>query len=369
MRRASFVAAACYPSSLAHGRSAMNAPATLAAGAARRRAPSEDLVSLDLIRTLVGFDTTSRDSNLALIDWVRQYLAGYGIASTLTFDDDRRKANLFATLPARDGNVTHGGIVLSGHTDVVPVDGQPWTSDPFVVTRARRPAVRPRRHRHEKLFRGRSRARARVPAARTAQAAALRLVLRRGSRLHRRAPADRRYRRARRASCGVHRRRADRHGARGGAQGQASVAMPGTGSRGALVADAARRERRADRVRDRGLHRAARARLPRHGRARRRLRRSVYDRARRHHPRRHRAQYRSARLHVRLRAPPPAVRRPRSVHRGRARVRRAFRPRHACRRRRHRHRVRSPVDAARVRHRTTAARSRPSVTRATSTHS
>jgi acetylornithine deacetylase len=111
----------------------MNAPATLAE--VRPAVPRpEDLVSLDLIRTLVGFDTTSRDSNLALIDWVRQYLAGYGIASALTFDDDRRKANLFATLPGRDGNATEGGIVLSGHTDVVPVDGQPWTSDPFVVT-------------------------------------------------------------------------------------------------------------------------------------------------------------------------------------------------------------------------------------------
>jgi acetylornithine deacetylase len=111
----------------------MNAPAALAhvrPAAAR----AEDLVSLDLIRTLVGFDTTSRDSNLALIEWVRGYLAGYGVESTLTFDDEGRKANLFATLPARDGNVTHGGIVLSGHTDVVPVDGQPWDTDPFVVT-------------------------------------------------------------------------------------------------------------------------------------------------------------------------------------------------------------------------------------------
>jgi acetylornithine deacetylase len=111
----------------------MNAPATLAQvrpAAAR----AEDLVSLDLIRTLVGFDTTSRDSNLALIEWVRGYLAGHGVESTLTFDDEGRKANLFATLPARDGNVTHGGIVLSGHTDVVPVDGQPWDTDPFVVT-------------------------------------------------------------------------------------------------------------------------------------------------------------------------------------------------------------------------------------------
>jgi len=111
----------------------MNAPATLAQvrPAATR---IEDLVSLDLIRTLVGFDTTSRDSNLALIEWVRDYLAGHGIESKLTFDDEGRKANLFATLPARDGNVTHGGIVLSGHTDVVPVDGQPWDTDPFVVT-------------------------------------------------------------------------------------------------------------------------------------------------------------------------------------------------------------------------------------------
>jgi len=92
------------------------------------------LVGLDLIRTLVAFDTTSRESNLALIDWVRDYLAGHGIDSQLTFDDAQRKANLFATLPARDGNATAGGIVLSGHTDVVPVDGQPWETPPFTAT-------------------------------------------------------------------------------------------------------------------------------------------------------------------------------------------------------------------------------------------
>ncbi|MBK9116373.1 MAG: acetylornithine deacetylase [Betaproteobacteria bacterium] len=112
----------------------MNAPATLAQVRPAAAARAEDLVSLDLIRTLVAFDTTSRDSNLALIEWVRRYLEGHGVASTLTFDDDRRKANLFATLTARDGNATHGGIVLSGHTDVVPVDGQPWDTDPFAVT-------------------------------------------------------------------------------------------------------------------------------------------------------------------------------------------------------------------------------------------
>ena len=111
----------------------MNAPATSAQLRPEGAVRAEDLASLDLIRTLVAFDTTSRDSNLALIEWVRHYLEGHGVASTLTFDDDRRKANLFATLTARDGNATHGGIVLSGHTDVVPVDGQPWDTDPFAV--------------------------------------------------------------------------------------------------------------------------------------------------------------------------------------------------------------------------------------------
>lgn len=105
----------------------MNAPASTAA-------VRPQLLALDLIRTLVGFNTTSRDSNMALIDWVRDYLSGHGIDSQLTFDDDRRKANLFATLPATDGNISTRGIVLSGHTDVVPVDGQPWDTDPFVAT-------------------------------------------------------------------------------------------------------------------------------------------------------------------------------------------------------------------------------------------
>src|SRR6202790_5909393 len=94
------------------------------------------LAAMELIRTLVAFNTTSRDSNQALIDWVRDYLAVHGIDSQLTFDDDRRKANLFATLPASDGNVKERGIVLSGHTDVVPVDGQPWSSDPFALHEA-----------------------------------------------------------------------------------------------------------------------------------------------------------------------------------------------------------------------------------------
>jgi len=94
----------------------------------------EDLVGYDMIRRLVAFPTVSRDSNLELIGWVRAYLEDLGATTRLTFNDDRRKANLFATFPARDGNATTGGIVLSGHTDVVPVDGQPWNTDPFEAT-------------------------------------------------------------------------------------------------------------------------------------------------------------------------------------------------------------------------------------------
>ena len=80
-----------------------------------------------LLDRLIGFDTTSVKSNLALIDWVANYLDGHGIASRLTYDEDEQKANLFATI----GPEIPGGVVLSGHTDVVPVDGQPWSSDPF----------------------------------------------------------------------------------------------------------------------------------------------------------------------------------------------------------------------------------------------
>ena len=80
--------------------------------------------------TLVGFDTTSRNSNLALIETVRDWLKGQGVDAWLVHNEERTKANLFATLPAQDGG-EQGGIVLSGHTDVVPVDGQDWRTDPF----------------------------------------------------------------------------------------------------------------------------------------------------------------------------------------------------------------------------------------------
>ncbi len=111
----------------------MNAPDT-SSTLSQHASGIDALVAWPLIRELVGFDTTSRESNLALVEWVRAYLARHGVDSTLTFDDDRRKANLFATIRARDGNVTERGIVLSGHTDVVPVDGQPWNTDPWCAT-------------------------------------------------------------------------------------------------------------------------------------------------------------------------------------------------------------------------------------------
>lgn len=85
--------------------------------------------ALDMIRALVGFDTVSSKSNLALIDFVRDYLAGHGIDSRYIRSEDGTKANLWATI----GPDEPGGVVLSGHTDVVPVAGQPWESDPFEV--------------------------------------------------------------------------------------------------------------------------------------------------------------------------------------------------------------------------------------------
>jgi acetylornithine deacetylase len=87
------------------------------------------VTSLEMIRRLVAFDTTSRDSNLALIDFVRDYLDGWGVASELMVGSDPRKANLYAAI----GPADQQAVILSGHTDVVPVDGQPWDTDPFAV--------------------------------------------------------------------------------------------------------------------------------------------------------------------------------------------------------------------------------------------
>jgi acetylornithine deacetylase len=82
-----------------------------------------------ILDRLVSFPTVSRDSNLDLIDWVQGYLASHGIASARQWSPDHMKAGLYAHV----GPDISGGVVLSGHSDVVPVDGQDWATDPWVV--------------------------------------------------------------------------------------------------------------------------------------------------------------------------------------------------------------------------------------------
>ncbi|RGP37903.1 acetylornithine deacetylase [Pseudotabrizicola alkalilacus] len=83
-----------------------------------------------ILDQLVAFPTVSRDTNLPLVDWVEAYLSSHGIPAHRHWNEDRSKAALFAHV----GPTVAGGVILSGHTDVVPVDGQVWTSDPWVVT-------------------------------------------------------------------------------------------------------------------------------------------------------------------------------------------------------------------------------------------
>ena len=142
----------------------------------------------ELLARLVHFDTTSHKSNLALIAFVEDYLAQHGVESHLVPSADGAKASLYATI----GPAGVPGVALSGHTDVVPVEGQTWTSDPFVLTE------------RDGRFYGRGTADmkgflacvlAAVPdflKRKLAVPIQHRLLLRRGGRLPRRAPADRR---------------------------------------------------------------------------------------------------------------------------------------------------------------------------------
>lgn len=84
----------------------------------------------ELLSRLVHFDTTSHKSNLALVGFVEDYLAQHGVASHLVPNADASKASLYASI----GPAGVPGVALSGHTDVVPVEGQTWSSDPFVLT-------------------------------------------------------------------------------------------------------------------------------------------------------------------------------------------------------------------------------------------
>lgn len=80
-----------------------------------------------LLADMIGFDTVSHRSNLELIAYIEDYFKGLGVATERVYSEDRQKANLFATI----GPETDGGLILSGHVDVVPVEGQAWTHDPF----------------------------------------------------------------------------------------------------------------------------------------------------------------------------------------------------------------------------------------------
>ena len=86
-----------------------------------------EITSIEMIEKLIAFDTTSRESNLALIAFVQEYLGDLGIDSQLVHNVEGTKANLYATV----GDQGIPGVMLSGHTDVVPVDGQDWHTDPF----------------------------------------------------------------------------------------------------------------------------------------------------------------------------------------------------------------------------------------------
>ena len=86
--------------------------------------------SIEILKKLVSFDTTSFKSNLDLIKFIENYLNDLNIKSELIYDETKNKANLFTTI----GPNLQGGIVLSGHTDVVPITKQNWTSDPFILT-------------------------------------------------------------------------------------------------------------------------------------------------------------------------------------------------------------------------------------------
>ncbi|MGT2493032.1 hypothetical protein ACU4GD_27510 [Cupriavidus basilensis] len=107
--------------------------------------------ALDWTQRLVSYDTTSRHSNLGLIEAVRDHFLAKGLRPHLSYNPQGDKANLFVTVPAANGS-TDGGIVLSGHTDVVPVDGQKLDHRSVQAGDPRRPPVRPRHLRHERLL-------------------------------------------------------------------------------------------------------------------------------------------------------------------------------------------------------------------------
>src|SRR3954451_17856024 len=94
-----------------------------------RQAAAARMTTAEILARLVSFDTTSRNSNLALIAFVRDWLDRHGVPYRVSLDPTGQKANLHAII----GPQAAGGIALSGHVDTVPVDGQAWSGDPFAL--------------------------------------------------------------------------------------------------------------------------------------------------------------------------------------------------------------------------------------------
>ena len=94
---------------------------------------AQSMTAKDILAALVAFDTTSHKTNIPMAQWIRDYLARYGIEGHLLPAANGIHANLFATIPAVGGPQDRGGIGLSGHMDVVPVTDQPWDTDPFTL--------------------------------------------------------------------------------------------------------------------------------------------------------------------------------------------------------------------------------------------
>jgi len=87
--------------------------------------------AIKILEELVGFESLSGRPTNGIVGFIQDYLSGHGVDVTLSYDDAGERANVFATIGPR----VDGGVVLSGHTDVVPVEGQPWSTDPFALTR------------------------------------------------------------------------------------------------------------------------------------------------------------------------------------------------------------------------------------------
>lgn len=107
----------------------MNKPKDAVFAPEQARSPSQ--AALDMIDRLIAFPTVSRDSNLGLIEFARDHLAKLGVKPRLVYDVSRKKASLFCTLADDAEAAKSAGVILSGHTDTVPIDGQEWSSDPF----------------------------------------------------------------------------------------------------------------------------------------------------------------------------------------------------------------------------------------------